>query len=325
VTAIGGGEICLATSAARGVAARDVERALHEAIAFGITIFDVTGDADSEKLAGEAVRAQRVRDRVVIATRVPILAELPGAPARDLLPERLPVGYLRERVESTLRASRLEVLALAQLPLRPTWLTSRAWPELVGTCARLVGEGKVLAWGALLDEPAHEAAATLAAEPWLAALSVVYHLCDRRVEPLFEAALKRELAIFARHPLAGGALTGDLGPGVSLKPRDDRNALEPAELEHIAVAVARLAVLVKREPPAVRASEAARQIAARSRRPDHLECDTVAELALRFVIDRGAIALPRLHRREHILPALAAAAAPPLSAGLVARILDDKT
>ena len=325
VTAIGGGEICLATSAARGVAARDVERALHEAIAFGITLFDVAGDADSEKLAGEAVRAQRVRDRVVIATRVPILAELPGAPARDLLPERLPVGYLRERVEATLRASRLEVLPLVQLPLRPTWLASRAWPELAGTCARLIGEGKVLAWGAMLDEPGDEAAPALVAEPWLTAVSVVYHLCDRRAEPLFEAAIKRELAILARYPLAGGALTGELGPGVSLRPRDDRNALEPAALEHIAVVAARLAVLVKHEPPAVRASEAARQIFERARRPVHLECDTVAELALRFVLDRGAIALPRLHRREHILPAIAAAAAPPLSAELVARITDDRT
>ena len=324
VTAIGGGEICLATSASRGVPAREVEHAVEEAIAFGITVFDVAGDADSEKLAGAAVRSQRARDRVVVATRVPILAELPGAPRRDMLRERLPIAYLQHRIEATLRASRLEVLALAQLPLRPTWLSSRAWPELVGTCARLVGEGKVLAWGALLDEPADEAAPALIAEPWLAAVSVVYHLWARDAEPLFEAAIKRELAIFARQPLAGGGLAGFLGPGVSLRPRDDRGVLEPAELERIAVAVARLAVLVKREPPAVHASEAARQIAALARRPEHLECEDVAELALRFVVDRGAVALPRLHRREHLLPAIAAAAAPPLSAALVARILDDQ-
>jgi len=323
ITAIGGGEICLATSASRGVPAREVEHALEEAIAFGLTVFDVAGDADSEKVAGQAVRAQRARDRVVVATRMAILAERPGAPRRDTLPERLPIAYVQDRIEATLRASRLEVLALAQLPLRPTWLGSRAWPELVGTCARLVSEGKVLAWGALLDEPADEAAPALVAEPWLAALSVVYHLWDRRAEPLFEAAIKRELAIFARQPLAGGGLAGFLGPGVSLRPRDDRAAIEPAELERIAVAVARLAALVKREPPAVRGSEAARQVAALAQRPAHLECEDVAELALRFVIDRGTIALPRLHRREHLLPAIAAAAAPPLSAALVARIVED--
>jgi hypothetical protein len=43
------------------------------------------------------------------------------------------------------------------------------------------------------------------------------------------------------------------------------------------------------------------------------------DLALRFVVDR-AIALPRLHRTAHLVPALAAAAAPPLSADLGAEI-----
>jgi aryl-alcohol dehydrogenase-like predicted oxidoreductase len=333
VTAIGGGDLCLATSASRGVPARDVEDALHEAIAFGITLFDVAGDADSERLAGKATRDERARDRVVVATRVPILAERPGAPRRDLLRERLPAPYLQDRIEASLRATRLEVLPLAQLPLRPAWLAAPSWPELAGTCARLVREGKVLAWGALLDEPDtqdhqdnqddqdDEAALALCAEPWLASLSVVYHLWNRRAEPLLAAAAKRELPILARQPLAGGALAGNLGPGVRLPPRDDRNDLDARALERIAVGVARLAPLVKHEPPAVRSTDAARQIAERARRPDHVECADLAELALRFVIDRAGIALPRLHRREHLLPALAAAAAPPLPAALVARIV----
>jgi aryl-alcohol dehydrogenase-like predicted oxidoreductase len=323
VTAIGGGDLCLATSASRGVPARDVEHALHEAIAFGITLFDVAGDADSERLAGRAVRDARARDRVVVATRVPILAERPGAPRRDRLRERLPAAYLQDRIEAALRATHLEVLPLAQLPLEPSWLASPSWPELVGTCARLVREGKVLAWGALLDEPNDDAASALCAEPWLASLSVVYHLWNRRAEPFFEAAAKRELPILARQPLAGGALAGHLGPGVRLPPRDDRNDLDAPTLERIAVGVARLATLVKHEPPAVRSSDAARRIAeraARPGRPEHLECNDVAELALRFAIDRAGIALPRLHRRAHLLPGIAAAAAPPLPAELVARI-----
>jgi aryl-alcohol dehydrogenase-like predicted oxidoreductase len=325
VTAIGGGDLCLATSASRGIAARDVERALHEALEFGITLFDVAGDADSERLAGEAVRAQRARDRVVVATRVPILAERPGTPRRDVLPERLPAAYVQRRVEASLRATRLEVLPLVQLPLHPAWLASPAWAELAGTCARLIHEGKVLAWGAMLDAPGDDAAPALVAEPWLAALSVGYHLCERTAEALFAAAAKRELPILARQPLAGGALAGGLGPGVHLPPRDDRQELDDDALERIAVAMAKLAALVKRAPPAARSCDAARRIMERAEgagRPDHVECDDVAELALRFVIDRAAVALPRLHRREHLLPGIAAAAAPPLSAQLIARILD---
>jgi aryl-alcohol dehydrogenase-like predicted oxidoreductase len=269
------------------------------------------------------VREQRARDCVVVATRVPLADERPGAPNRDTLRERLPAAYLQHRVEASLRATRLDALPLAQLPLRPAWVASPAWPELVGTCARLVREGKVLAWGALLDEPTDDAAPALLAEPWLAAVSVVYHLCARGAEPLFEAAAKRELAVLARQPLAGGALAGSLGPGATLPPRDDRNALDAAALERIAVAIARLSPLVKREPPAVRSSETARRIAATATRPEHVECTDVAELALRFAIDRAGIALPRLHRREHVIAAIVAASAPPLSAALVARVLDE--
>src|SRR5262249_10102099 len=82
---------------------------------------------------------------------------------------------------------------------------SPTWAELVGTCARLIREGKVLAWGALLDQPDDDAAPALLAEPWLAAVSVAYHLWERRAEPLFEAAVKRELALLARPPLSRGA------------------------------------------------------------------------------------------------------------------------
>jgi aryl-alcohol dehydrogenase-like predicted oxidoreductase len=319
VTAIGGGDVCLATSAARGVPARDVEHALHEAIVFGLTLCDVAADADSEQLVGEVVRAQRARDKVVVATRIAVAAPRPGAPSRDVLPERLPARYVQDRVEASLRATRLDALPLVQLPIRPAWRGSSAWPELVGTCARLVAEGKALAWGVLLDDL--EDAEPLIAEPWLAAMSVVYAVCDRRAEPLFAAARARELAILARQPLAGGALTGALGPGVKLRPRDDRNELSPAMLERIAVGVAKLATLVKHAPPAVRASDAARQIAEAAPRPEHLECHDVAELALRFAIDRAGIALPRLHRREHLLPAIAAAAAPPLSPAVITAIV----
>jgi aryl-alcohol dehydrogenase-like predicted oxidoreductase len=324
VTAVGGGDVNLAISAARGVSGREVERALHEAIDLGITLFDVAADPDGEKLVGDAVRKLRERDRIVVATRVPILAERAGAPTRDALRERLPAGYVQQRIEAALRASRLDVLPLGQLPLRPAWVASPSWAELVATCARLVQEGKVLTWGAIVDEPADDAAPALVAEPWLSAVSIVYHVCDRRAEPLLEAARQRKLATLARQPLAGGALAGTLAPAAVL-PRDDRQGLDDAVFERIVAELARLAPLVKREPPALRSTAAGRQVAERLATAPRLdvECYDVAELALRFAIDRAGIALPRLHRREHVPAAVAAAAAPPLSAALVAQLVDD--
>ncbi len=128
--------------------------------------------------------------------------------------------------------------------------------------------------------------------------------------------------ILARRPLAGGALAGMLGPGVRLALNDDRQSLDEAALERIAVLAARLAPLVEREPPAARSCVPARATLERGRRPEGVEALTLAELALRFVLDRGAVALPRLHRAERIPEAIAAASAPPLSQALLDRLVE---
>ena len=311
VTCVGCGDVRLQTAATRGLDAREVERAVHTALELGITLLEAADEEAAERLCGDAVRALRLRDRVVVACRVPELAPQPGAPRRDLLPERLPPAYVQQRIEASLRATRLEALPLAQLPLRVAWRASSAWPELAGTCARLVREGKVLAWGA--DSADAAELAELAAEPWLAALSVPFSLCERGAEPAITVGGPGGKAILARRPLAGGALAGTLGPGVRLALHDDRRSLDEPALERIAVLAAKLAPLVEREPPAARSCDAARAILEGGRRPPHVEAVTLAELALRFVLDRGAIALPRLHRAEQIPEAIAAAAAPPLS------------
>lgn len=356
---IGVGDISLARSALRGVDSSELGRTVHAALETGIDHLEVSPDDDSEKLVGNALRAMRLRDRVLVLTRVPALTA-----ARDVLLERLPPKYVVERVERTLRASKLEVLPVVQLELRAAWRTSKAWPELVDTCQRLVREGKALQYAAWIPQ-IEEDTAELLGERWLAALNVPYSLCEREAEPLIAAAEKPpepvapvaepppvddalaaaaaadpmiasvlasqllvaappvvaetkpvepppRKAILARRVLAGGALAGTLGPGAKLRQRDDRE-LDAATLERISVGVAKLARYVKETPPAARASEAAKQQLERNQRPDHVECVTLPELALRFVLDHGVIALPRIHRHEHLLYVPLITGAPPLT------------
>ncbi|MBA3458970.1 MAG: aldo/keto reductase [Deltaproteobacteria bacterium] len=322
VTAVGSGDLSLAVAANRNVDAREVERALHHAVELGLTLVDVhPGEADAELLAADMLRTKRARDRVLVTTTIPLVPPRPGVPRRDLLPELLPVRYLQERVESSLRTTRLDAIPLVQLPLTSAWRSSTAWAELVGTCARLTREGKVLAWAARLDV-LDEAALAFATDTAFSALSVVFSLCNRSAASLIAAS---KLPVLARQPLAGGALAGTIGPGMKLSPRDDRNELSPADLERAAVASARLAPELREEPPAARSCDAARAVLDRGKRPDHLEAISQAELALRFVIDQGAIALPRLHRHAHVMGAVIACAAPPLTPALLKRILDEKS
>lgn len=325
-------------------------------------------------MVGDAVRALRLRDTTLVATQVPMLA---GTRFVD----RLPPGHVQQRIEATLRATKLDALPLAMLPLSTAWLASSAWADLAGTLVKLTREGKVLRWGARLDLAAAESEGRLAdeleraaalREPFCA-ISIVLSACDRRGLPLLEgivmkpravkkakpkstgllvslddvaddpmlddpelAALMgkipstpvagdaervKSLPILAREPLAGGALAGILGPGMKMSPRDDRRVLDTAMLTKIAVAVGTLAPLVRNEPPATRSCEAARGAFEQGKRPDDVEARTLAELALRFVLDRGALALPRLHKKEYVTTALQAIAAAPLSQAVHERLI----
>ncbi|MGE0400043.1 MAG: hypothetical protein AB7T06_25225, partial [Kofleriaceae bacterium] len=147
VPAVGSGDVSLSIAASRGVDRRDVERALTVALELGLSLVDIhPGEDDAERLAGEVIRSLRMRDSAIAAVTIPLLA------GRDTPIERLPPRYIQARVETALRNSKLDALPLAQLPLRPAWLSSKVWLEIEGTAARLVREGKVLAWGARLDD-----------------------------------------------------------------------------------------------------------------------------------------------------------------------------
>ncbi|MDQ3337068.1 MAG: aldo/keto reductase [Myxococcota bacterium] len=313
-TVVGCGDVRLATAAARGRDRSDVTRALHEALSFGIKLVEVSEEADAERLCGDAIRTLRLRDTVVLASRMNTVPPIPGRPNRDVLPERLPAGYVQERIEATLRTTKLDAIPLVQLPVRAAWRASTAWPELAGMCARLAREGKVMHYAAFLDEV--EGAEEFVNEPWLVALNVEYNACNRAAAPLLDG----KVPLLARHPLAGGALAGMLGPSVRLTPRDDRRAIDERTLERVAAAIATLTPLVKRESPAARSCEAAKAALERAgKRGEDIEVTNVAELALRYVCDR-AIALPRLHDHQHLADAIVAASAPPLSQQLRDRI-----
>jgi len=322
---IGLGDIDLACAADRNLTATDVARAIDEALDLGVTTLEAADD-DAARLCGDALRAKRLRDRATLITHVPIFTR-PGAPTRHRMLDRLPPPHVQERVESALRACRLDALPLAIIPVRTAWIDSSGWPELAGALSRLVREGKVMQWGARLDLATAErddrlddelAEAARLRDPF-SALAVRFNACDRSAAPLL--ATTDRLPVYAREPLAGGLLAGTFGPGVKLSPRDDRHAFDTPLLERAAGFAARLSSLVRDQPPAARSCDSARAIMEQTstRRPDP-PAITLAELALRYVLDRGALPLPRLHRREHLADAITAASAPPLSVDTLAAI-----
>jgi aryl-alcohol dehydrogenase-like predicted oxidoreductase len=359
IPAVGSGDVSVARALKRGLDATDVRRAVEHVIESGLDLIDVAAEEAAEHIVADAIRSLRVRDRIIAAYRVPAIAHRLGVPTRDTLPERLPPRYIVDRVESILRATRLDAIPLAQLGVRATWRSSSAWPEVVGTCMRLVREGKVLEWGAFVDE-IEDDTPELLAERWLVAISIPYSLCERAGAAILDAATgvtqlpaaaaaplpvaagslilsafeivpsepaavagpaqAPRIKVLARRPLAGAALAGTIGPGAKLRIHDDRNTIDAPALERIAIAVAKLARFTKQTPPAAFAIDAARAQLERNTRPPELHVQTLAELALRYVVSRGAIALPRLHRQDHVADALIAAHSPPLPPALIEQL-----
>ncbi len=334
-TLVGAGDTCLARSAARGVERSDVARTLGELVELGGNVVDCADELDAEQLVGETVRELRARDRVVVATRV---TPQPSAVAL--------ARSVQARVEASLRATRLDALPLAVLPVRVGWRETPAWAELAGTCGKLVRDGKVMRWGAAVhDEDLEAGGEPWLAEPWLVALRVELSLCDRRALALVDslsappkgaAARPGEAgavdgvgakaggttAVLVARPLAGGALAGSVGPGMRLPLRDDRNAMTPEALDRVSAGVAKLARYVRDVPAAARATAAGKATLENLKRIEPLASTDVAELALRWAIDRvpgGGIALPRLHR-GHVAAAVKAATATPLPRDLIAEL-----
>lgn len=292
----------------RGIEPEEVARVVPAAIELGCTLVDVSPAwPASLRVTGEAVRELRARDRVCVACLVPPLSA-----------RAQPPGYVQKTVEDALRVLRAEALPLAWLGgWRDAWLDEKVWPELHGTLVRLVREGKVLAWGVVAPDDAPGDALRAVAEPWVAAVSARYSLFDRAaVDELVPAAAKADVAVVAREPLARGALGGELGPTVRFPPEDERLAWRESRLSAIVPELARLAAFVTRTPPAASSTDAGRALLDGLRRGDDLTCATVAELALRVVIDTPGVtaAVPGVRTLEHLAAALGVAAASPLPA-----------
>lgn len=304
---------------------RERLRLLCDALEAGVDLVDVApGWGDAEALAGEAIRATRGRDRVVLATRVPAPPARPDAPVGGGLDDQLPAAWVQRSVEASLRATRLDVLPLVQLAgaagWRDGWIGAPAWPALRGAMERLVREGKVLWWGLVLPDDADQGDVAFGAalgEEIVATVQAAYNVFRRAAAPRLGLAGERGVGVLVRSPLAGGALTGAHRPG------------DPVDAA-LAARVARLAALVGRAPPLAVATDEARAITqeiAWERRytgdgsVSRVEVDDLVELALRFVLDRPiAAALPSTIDPAHLARNLAVADGRRLSAELAAAV-----
>jgi aryl-alcohol dehydrogenase-like predicted oxidoreductase len=188
--------------------------ALHRAIDCGVNFIDtadVYGMGRSERLIAQLKRERA--ESIVVATK-----------AGRRLPSQTVAGYseanVRSFIEDSLRNLATDCLDLVQLHCPPT--DAYYHPELFGLLDRLVEEGKIRYYGVSVERV--EEALKAIEYPNVQTVQIIFNCFRQRPADLFfPEALRKQVGILARVPLASGMLTGKLTAQSQFAPDDHRN------------------------------------------------------------------------------------------------------
>lgn len=189
------------------------ERILNEAIDYGVNFID-TADV-YESGASEAAVGRVVKSRsegVFVATKC-------GRQINPHISENYTVKALRRYVEDSLKNIGVECLDLIQLHCPPTEVYYR--PEVFELFDRLKEEGKVKNLG-ISVEKVEEALKGIEYEN-VTTVQIIFNMFRQRPAELFsEEAVKNDVGIIVRVPLASGLLTGKFSKNTFFDKNDHR-------------------------------------------------------------------------------------------------------
>ena len=188
--------------------------ALHAALDAGVNFFDtadVYGDGRSERLLARLRRERR--EPFYVATKA----------GRRLDPHTAD-GYTKANltafVERSLRNLETEAIDLLQLHSPPTDVYYR--PEVFGALDDLVRDGKVRYYGVSVERV--EEALKAIEFPGVQSVQIIFNMFRQRpIERFFPEAVRRQVGILARLPLASGMLTGKLTRASTFAADDHRS------------------------------------------------------------------------------------------------------
>ncbi|AVT31971.1 aldo/keto reductase [Plantactinospora sp. BC1] len=267
---------------------------LTAAVEGGVTFLDtadVYGDGRSEQLIGRFLR-ERPDAGLTVATkmgrRVP----------------QTPDAYVLENFRAWTDRSRtnlgVDVLDLVQLhcPPTPVFSTDAVYDAL----DTLVAEERIAAYGVSV-ETSDEALAAIA-RPGVASVQIILNaLRHKPVERVLPAALAAGVGIIARVPLASGLLSGRYDEHTTFPSDDHRNYNRHGESFDVGETFSGVDYETGLE-------------AVRRLRPAVPEGATMAQFALRWILDRPGVTvvIPGARNAEQARANVAAAALAPLSA-----------
>lgn len=187
--------------------AAEATAALRLAFELGVNFVDTASAyGDAEGIIGELLAATGLSRQVFVATKVapavPMLLPSPHITADQAFPSR----HIKESLERSLRALRLERVTLLQLhSWSSMWLGEGDW---LFTLQQLRAEGKLAGIGVSLFDHDPDSALALVSSGCIDAVQVMYNLFDQGpATALFEACMQHNVAVIVRSPLYAGAIS----------------------------------------------------------------------------------------------------------------------
>ncbi|BAJ75516.1 predicted oxidoreductase [Microbacterium testaceum StLB037] len=179
----------------------------------GVTLFDtadVYGDGRSEQIIGSFLK-RRDADDITVATKM--------GRREDQVPENYVMENLRGWLDRSRRLLDTETLDLVQLHCPPSAVIDddATWDAL----DQLVSEGVIAAYGASVETM--DQALSALNRPNLTNLQIIFN--PFRLKPLDEVlplAAEKNVAVFARVPLASGLLSGKYSRSTTFAENDHR-------------------------------------------------------------------------------------------------------
>ncbi|HEV1998567.1 MAG TPA: aldo/keto reductase [Candidatus Dormibacteraeota bacterium] len=188
-------------------------RALDAAADAGVTFFDtadVYGDGHSERLLARFRRERH--EPIVIATKI-------GRRAPLDLDEYTPENFAAwiDRSRANLDVDRLD---LVQLHCLPTDIYYR--PEIFAALDSFVSDGRIASYGVSVERV--EEGLKAIEYPNLGTVQIIFNIFRQRPAELFlREAMRRDVGVIVRVPLASGLLTGKFSRDSEFSASDHRN------------------------------------------------------------------------------------------------------
>ena len=196
------------------VTEEDARAALHAALDAGMTFIDtadVYGDGRSERLIA-AVLAERGGRRPFVATKA-------GRRANPHVAEAYTLENLIAWTDRSRENLGMDRLDLVQLHCPPTAVFSM--PRVFDALETLRQRGAIRHWGVSVEK-VEEGLAAIACEGCVS-VQIIYNVFRQRpAEHFFREARRKNVAVFARVPLASGLLTGKMSAASRFAPDDHR-------------------------------------------------------------------------------------------------------